>query len=286
MRRLINYLKLARLHQPTGIWLLLLPCLFAIALVSKKLPQPDFNEIINVTILYAAGALVMRSLGCIINDIFDHKFDQQTLRTKSRPLASKAVSFEEALLLMGLLLLIGLFILLQFNNKTIYCGLVAVGLILIYPLTKRITYFPQIFLGATFNFGIFMASFSLINDLDPSAILLYFSCMLWTLLYDTIYGFQDIEDDLRIGLKSTSIVIKKNPHFSLQTICSLLFAAFVLVGVSENFSLHYYLLIAASCILMSNRIRKLKLQNPKKCLKLFKQMPLFGLMFLAAIICG
>lgn len=284
--KLLNYLKLARLHQPTGIWLLLLPCLFAITLITKKLPQPDFNEIVNTTILFAAGCLIMRSAGCIINDIFDHKFDQKTKRTKSRPLASKAVSFEEALLIVGLLLLLGLFTLLQFNTETILCGFVALGLILTYPLAKRITYFPQIFLGATFNFGIFMASFSLINYIDSSTIILYCSCMVWTLLYDTIYGFQDIEDDLQIGIKSSSIAFMKKPHRNLQAVCGLLFICFAALGINEDFALHYYLLIAVACILMSNRIHNLKLQNPQKCLKLFKQMPLFGLIFLAALVCG
>jgi len=284
--RLTNYAKLARLHQPTGIWLLLLPCLMAIALIAKKLPQPDFEEILSIASLFAIGSLLMRSAGCIINDIFDHKFDQEVSRTKNRPLAAKIVSFEEALLLLGLLLLLSFTILLQFNNKTIASGFFGLFLAVLYPLTKRFTYFPQLFLGAAFNFGILMASLALIGDIGIETFTLYASCIVWTLLYDTVYAFQDIEDDLRIGVKSSAIAFSKKPKFFLKTLCLLMILGFFALGIFENYSVNYFLVIIVNSLLIMKKIIRLQLSNPKRCLNFFRLNVWFGAVFLLAIILG
>ena len=147
----------------------------------------------------------MRSAGCVINDLFDKKFDEKILRTKNRPLASGKVSRFEALILLGLLLILGFVILLQFNFKTILSGFFALALVATYPLMKRVTHYPQIFLGLTFNFGILMSGLVFLEKITLDFIILYIAGIIWTVIYDTIYAYRDIEDDLKIGVKSTAI---------------------------------------------------------------------------------
>jgi 4-hydroxybenzoate polyprenyltransferase len=183
---LTNYAKLIRLHQPTGIWLLFLPCLFGIFLALKNLPNPDFFETLRVIALFFIGSIVMRSAGCILNDLLDQKFDKDVDRTKNRPLASGKVSRLEAMILLSALLFLGLLILVQFNTKTIWSGFVALTLLTTYPLMKRITYYPQIFLGLTFNFGILMSSFAITEEIGLDTLTLYFASIIWTVIYDTI----------------------------------------------------------------------------------------------------
>lgn len=284
--RIKNYTKLARLNQPTGIWLLFLPCLFSIALVVKNLPNPDWNEIIKIISLFGLGSFLMRSAGCIINDLFDQKLDQQVFRTKSRPLSSKKVSFEEALLILGIFLLLSLSILLQLNTQTVLSGFLIVPFIILYPLTKRITNFPQIFLGLTFNFGVIMASLALIEEVGIGTLILYFICILWTLLYDTVYAFQDIEDDLKVGAKSSAIVFAKKPQKNLFALCGLFYIGFLTLGIKEDFCPYYYAIISLSIFLILQNIKNCNFDIPKECLLFFKNNLWFGLLFLIAIIVG
>ena len=153
----------------------------------------------------------MRSAGCIVNDILDRKIDLMVERTKNRPIASGQVSVKTALVLSAVLCLFAFAILIQFNQKTIILGLASMPFAFSYPLMKRFTYWPQLFLGFTFNYGLIMAWGSLNDDLSIYPIVFYFGAIFWTLGYDTIYGFQDIKDDEIIGVKSTSIKFKKNP---------------------------------------------------------------------------
>ncbi len=208
---LSNYIKLTRLNQPTGIWLLFLPCLFGIFLALKKLPNFETIEAARIILLFLAGSIVMRSAGCVINDLIDQKFDEKVERTKNRPLAAKKISRRAALILLGVLLFLGFLILLQFNTRTILSGFAALALVASYPLMKRITHYPQVFLGLTFNFGVLMASLALLENIGIGAVILYFACIIWTVIYDTIYAYQDIDDDLKIALKSTQISFNKNP---------------------------------------------------------------------------
>ncbi len=239
-----TFLELIRIKQSIGSALLILPCFLAIALIYKTNSDITISTIISTTILFIIGAFLTRSAGCIINDLLDKNFDKKVERTKNRPLASKKISTKMALFFLAILLFLGLIILLQFNFQTIVGGFVALALILIYPLMKRVTYFPQIFLGITFNFGIIMAGLALNSSINFGLIILYLACISWTFLYDTIYGFQDIEDDLRIGIKSSAILFSRknfnNPKKSLYKISIITTLFFIMLGVFEELSLLYF----------------------------------------------
>ncbi len=283
---LSNYLKLTRLNQPIGILLLFLPCLFGVFLSLKKLPNFDLIEVVKICLLFFAGSVVMRSAGCVVNDIFDRKFDAKVERTKSRPLAAKTISLQNALILLAFLLFFGLIILLQFNKLTVLSGLFALLLVATYPLMKRFTYYPQIFLGLTFNFGILMASLALTETIGIGAWILYFSCVIWTVIYDTIYAYQDIEDDLQIGVKSTAIRFKKNPQKILKILNFALFTSLTFLGWKENFESGFFLAILVSDLFLNRNIQTCNFSDSQNCLKVFKANFWVGLLILTAIILG
>ena len=285
-----TFLELIRIKQSIGSMLLILPCFLAIALIYKINPNVEFSKIIFTTILFTIGAFLTRSAGCIINDLLDKNFDKKVERTKNRPLASQKISSKMALFFLSILLFLSLLILVQFNYQTIVGGFVALGLVVIYPLMKRITYFPQVFLGITFNFGIIMAGLALNSSIDFGLIILYLACIFWTLLYDTIYGFQDIEDDLRIGIKSSAIIFSKkniaNPKKILYKISLIVTLFFIMLGVYEELSFSYFLIIIFSGFLILFKILKCDLKKPTECLKFFKENLWFGILFLTAILCS
>ncbi len=285
-----TFLELIRIKQSIGSTLLILPCFFAIALIYKINPNIEFSKIIFTTILFTIGAFLTRSSGCIINDLLDKNFDKKVERTKNRPLASQKISSKMALFFLSILLFLSLLILVQFNYQTIVGGFIALALIITYPLMKRITYFPQVFLGITFNFGIIMAGLALNSSIDFGLIILYLACISWTFLYDSIYGFQDIEDDLRIGIKSSAIIFSKNnfdnPKKSLYKISIITTLFFIMLGVYEELSFSYFLIIIFSGFLILYKILKCDLKKPVECLKFFKENLWFGLLFLTAILCN
>ena len=194
-----NYLELIRLNKPIGFMLLLWPCWFSLAYIN--LPQ---HTLITYYLLFFFGAVIMRSAGCIINDLVDQNIDSKIERTALRPIAAKKISNFHAIIFLIILLTIGLLILLQFKFETILAGLVCAPLIVIYPFMKRITFWPQLFLGLTFNWGVIMAASAINNEISIDVIILYISAIFWTLGYDTIYGAQDIKDDEIIGVNIKS----------------------------------------------------------------------------------
>jgi 4-hydroxybenzoate polyprenyltransferase len=269
-RSFTNYINLTRINRPIGIGLLFLPCLFGIFLSEKKV-QIDFTKIFWLILLFAAGAAIMRSAGCIINDIFDQKFDRQVARTKNRPIASGQISQKQALIFLAFLLLAGLVILLQFNSITILSGFIAVALAGTYPLMKRITYYPQIFLGLAFNFGILMASLAITNRINLSCVILYCAAIIWTLIYDTIYAYQDIEDDLKIGVKSSAIKFRKNPKRILLILSLAMFVLLFFTGLLESLNWHFFITIGAAFLFSAQKIINCNFSDPKNCLKVFKE---------------
>jgi len=281
-----KYFKLTRLNQPVGICLLFLPCLFGMALALKKLPNPDFGEILKIALLFLLGSIIMRSAGCVLNDILDHRFDKKAKRTKNRPVASKEVSKTQALILFFLLCLLGLVVLLQFNQAAILSGFVALGLLIVYPLTKRFTNYPQAFLGLTFNFGIIMSSLALLESISISAAILYFCAAIWTIIYDTIYAFQDIEDDLEIGVKSTAIKFKNNPKIILISLSLIMFLGLVLVGWREELQSSFFIIILLNSLFLNKKIKECNFKNPNSCLKTFRANVWVGIMILLALILG
>ena len=285
MNQLNLFIELTRIKKPIGFMLLFWPCIWGLTLVY------DFNSSLNNYIffglLFFAGSILMRSAGCIVNDIVDKNFDKKVERTKNRPIASGKVSIKLALIYSIILCGLAFLVLINFNNFTIYMALISMPLAFTYPLMKRITYWPQLFLGITFNYGLILAWISISNEISLVALAFYFGAIFWTLGYDTIYGFQDIKDDEIIGVKSTSIKFKNDPKKFLL-FCYLVFIiSLIFVGIKMNFKLFYFIfLIIPSVQLFIFQIRKLNIYNTHDCLTKFKSNNFLGLIILMNIFVG
>jgi len=229
----------------------------------------------------------MRSAGCIVNDIADKKFDQKVSRTKNRPIASGKIKINLALLYTLLLCFCAFIVLINFNLLTIILALASMPFAFTYPLLKRFTYWPQFFLGITFNYGLLLAWISISNDLNLIPIVFYFGAIFWTLGYDTIYGYQDIKDDEIIGVKSTSIKFKNNPKTFLTICYSIFLISILLVGVLMQFGSIYYLTVLVTFFhLFFYQIKLLNIKFPENCLKIFKSNNILGLIIYINIIVG
>lgn len=262
------YLQLARLDKPIGIWLLLLPSLWGIVL-TNSFP-------LEIIFIFTVGAIIMRSAGCVINDIWDRKIDAQITRTKNRPLASGKISLLEALIFFVALSLLGLFFLLKLNQNTLLLGMFFLILVVIYPLMKRIIAVPQIFLALTFNAGVLMTTMAIKNELTLSAWLLYLACFFWTLAYDTIYAHQDKKDDLKVGVKSSAIAFGKNSLTHIIIYYTFMFVLLVIIGFINHLNVFFYLGLFITFTLLIQRLLKINLDNPSACLRLFKLNAYFG----------
>ena len=285
MKNLKLFIELTRLDKPIGYMLLFWPCVWGLTLVY------DFNSEINTyfkyLVFFLLGSILMRSAGCIINDIADKKFDQKVERTKNRPIASEKISIKLALLYALILCFCAFLILINFNLFTIVLALASIPFAFSYPLMKRFTYWPQLFLGITFNYGLILAWISINNSISPAPILFYIGAIFWTLGYDTIYGYQDIKDDEIIGIKSTSIKFKNNPKTFLTLCYSFLLISLILIGVLMNFNNIFYLfLIIPFCHLFFYQINFLNINKPEDCLKIFKSNNVLGLIVCMNILVG
>ncbi len=285
MKHLNLFIELTRLNKPIGYMLLFWPCVWGLTLVY------DFNSEINTyfkyLIFFLLGSILMRSAGCIINDIADKKFDQKVERTKNRPIASEKISIKLALLYALVLCFCAFLILINFNLFTIVLALASMPFAFSYPLMKRFTYWPQLFLGITFNYGLVLAWISINNSISLTPIMFYIGAIFWTLGYDTIYGYQDIKDDEIIGIKSTSIKFKNNPKTFLTLCYSFLLISLILIGVLMNFNNIFYLfLIIPFCHLFFYQINFLNINKPEDCLKIFKSNNVLGLIVCMNILVG
>ena len=285
MKHLNLFIELTRLNKPIGYMLLFWPCLWGLTLVY------DFNGEINTyfkyLIFFLLGSILMRSAGCIINDIADKKFDQKVERTKNRPIASEKISIKLALLYALVLCFCAFLILINFNLLTIVLAFASMPFVFSYPLIKRFTYWPQLFLGIAFNYGLVLAWISINNSISLTPILFYIGAIFWTLGYDTIYGYQDIKDDEIIGIKSTSIKFKNNPKTFLTLCYSFLLISLILIGALMSFSNIFYLfLIIPFCHLFFYQINFLNINKPEDCLKIFKSNNILGLIVCMNILVG
>ena len=215
MRHLKIFIDLTRLNKPIGFMLLFWPCSWGLAYANSV--DQNSNLFLNYMLLFFLGSVLMRSAGCIFNDIVDKDFDKKVNRTRKRPIAAGKISITHSFLYVIILCLLAFLILIQFNYLTIILGMGSMFLAFSYPFMKRITYWPQLFLGITFNWGIIMAWTAINNSISMEIIILYIAAIFWTLGYDTIYGAQDMSDDEIIGVKSTSIKFKKNIKLFLFT---------------------------------------------------------------------
>ena len=229
----------------------------------------------------------MRSAGCIVNDIADRKFDKKVARTKNRPIANGSISVINGFFLATILCLIALGVLLQFNNLTILLALASMPLAFTYPLMKRFTYWPQLFLGVTFNYGLILGWTSYIGEINMVPIIFYIGAIFWTLGYDTIYGFQDIKDDEIIGVKSTSIKFKNDPKkFLFISYCMFIISLF-LIGILMNFKMYYFLFMIVPILhLLVFQISRLNTNLSLDCLIKFKSNNILGLIIFTNILVG
>jgi len=277
MKQLNLFLDLTRLKRPIGYMLLFWPCLWGLTIAYNFSISIQF--FIKYALLFFLGAVLMRSAGCIVNDIVDKNFDSKVERTKNRPIASGDISIKLGLFYVIILCAIAFIVLIQFNFFTIILALASMPLAFTYPLMKRFTYWPQLFLGVTFNYGLILGWASINSEISIVPIIFYLGAIFWTLGYDTIYGFQDIKDDEIIGVKSTSIKFKKNPK--LFILLCYLFFIFILtyLGVLMNFNKIYFGgLILVAMHLFIFQIKNLNTKLSSNCLKIFKSNNFLGLL--------
>ena len=283
MNQVKLFIELTRLTKPIGFMLLFWPCAWGLTLAY------DFSNSLNkyffYLILFFLGSVLMRSAGCIVNDILDKEFDAKVFRTKNRPIASGKISIKLGLLYAAILCSLAFLVLINFNFFTILLALGSMPLAFTYPLMKRFTYWPQLFLGVTFNYGLILGWTAVKGDLEIIPILFYVGAIFWTLGYDTIYGFQDIQDDEIIGLKSTAIKFKGNAKKFLFVCYSFLIILFASGGYYMNLNLSYYILgIIPLMHLLFYQMKNFNYTDPSSCLSVFKSNNIFGLIVLLNIL--
>ena len=285
MNQVKLFIELTRLKKPIGFMLLFWPCAWGLTLAYDF--SSNLNNYFFYLILFFLGSVLMRSAGCIVNDILDKEFDAKVFRTKNRPIASGKVSVKLAIIYSMILCFLALLVLLNFNLFTIILALGSMPLAFTYPLMKRFTYWPQLFLGITFNYGLILGWTATKGQIDLIPIVFYFGAVFWTLGYDTIYGFQDLKDDEIIGLKSTSIKFKKRPNALLISCYSIFFTSLVMIANYMNFNnLSLVIFIIILIHMFYFQIRKLNINDEENCLKIFKSNNMLGLIVFSALIAG
>ena len=283
MNQLKLFIELTRLKKPIGFMLLFWPCAWGLTLAYDF--SSNLNNYFFYLILFFLGSVLMRSAGCIVNDIMDKEFDAKVFRTKDRPIASGKISIKLGIFYSIALCLLALLILINFNYFTVILALGSMPLAFSYPLMKRLTYWPQLFLGITFNYGIILGWTSISEEINLIIILFYIGAIFWTLGYDTIYGYQDIKDDEIIGLKSTSIKFKNSAKQFLFLCYTILSVLFLVGGYYMNFKYIYFAIFIVPLIhLIFFQIKKFNKNNPSDCLKIFKSNNMFGLIIFLNIL--
>jgi 4-hydroxybenzoate polyprenyltransferase len=278
------YLRLARLDRPIGSWLLLMPCWWSVGLAGMH--QDRFPSVWHI-VLFFIGAFAMRGAGCTWNDLVDRDLDEKVERTRSRPIPSKQVTIAQATLFMLAQALVGLLVLIQFNRFTVITGFASLLVVVVYPFMKRITYWPQIFLGLAFSWGALMGWPAAFGRLDWQPLVLYVGSICWVIGYDTIYAHQDREDDLLVGIKSTALLFGERTPTMLA---SFYIAAVVLIsaaGLMAGGGLIFTLGLIAFAAHLAWQVTRLDIDDPAHCLVLFKSnrdagLILFGAMLLDA----
>ena len=283
MSHISIFFELTRLKKPIGYMLLFWPCAWGLTIAYDF--QTGFDDYILYIFLFFSGSVLMRSAGCIVNDIVDKNYDQKVERTKNRPLASNKISVRSALVIALILCLLAFLILINFNNLTIILAICSMPFAFTYPLMKRFTYWPQLFLGLTFNYGLLLGWISIQEEISFIPLIFYFGAIFWTLGYDTIYGYQDIKDDEIIGVKSTSIKFKNSPKTFISVCYFLFFLSLILIGYFMNFNnLYYLLLIIPFFHLFFYQIINLDIDNNNSCHQKFKSNNILGLIIFLTVL--
>ena len=285
MNQLNLFIELTRLKKPIGFMLLFWPCAWGLTIAY------DFSLSLKIYFFYLLmfflGSVLMRSAGCIVNDILDRKFDKKVFRTKNRPIASGKISVKLGLFYASLLCFLAFLVLINFNLFTIIIALASMPLAFTYPLMKRFTYWPQLFLGITFNYGLILGWTSINAEINLIPVIFYFGAIFWTLAYDTIYGFQDIKDDEIIGLKSTSIKFKSNPIIFLYLCYTIFISSLILIGFLEDFSKLYFISLIMIVLQMYYfQLKKFRKNSPSECLEIFKSNNFLGTLVFLILLVG
>ena len=285
MNHLKLFIDLIRLKKPIGFMLLFWPCAWGLTIAYDF--SNSFKNYFFYLLLFFLGAVLMRSAGCIVNDILDKEFDKKVERTKNRPITSNKISIGLGIFYSATLCFLALLVLLNFNKITIILALGSMPLAFTYPLMKRFTYWPQLFLGITFNYGLILGWTAINGEINLLPILFYFGAIFWTLGYDTIYGYQDLKDDEIIGLKSTSIKFKNNP-IKFLSVCYLVFLIIILIiGLLMDLNKFFYVIFIIIFLQMFYfQIKKLDIENKFSCLKIFKSNNFLGLLVFLSLAVG
>ncbi|HWK95019.1 MAG TPA: 4-hydroxybenzoate octaprenyltransferase [Pseudolabrys sp.] len=275
------YLRLARLDRPIGSWLLLMPCWWSVGLTGLAMERlPSLWHIV----LFFIGAFAMRGAGCTWNDFVDRDLDGKVERTRSRPIPSGQVTARQAVVFLVAQALVGLIVLLQFNGFTILTGLASLLVVAIYPFMKRITYWPQVFLGLAFSWGALMGWPAAFGRLDWAPVILYAGAISWVIAYDTIYAHQDREDDMMIGIKSTALLFGADTQRALTLFYS---AAVVLIGIACVMAGAGWITLvglAGFAAHLAWQVRRIDIDDPALCLRLFRSNRDAGLILFAAML--
>ena len=285
MKQLNLFIELTRLKRPIGFMLLFWPCAWGLTLAYNF--SNTLNNYFFYLLLFFLGSVLMRSAGCIVNDISDKEFDKMVVRTKNRPLASNKVSIKLAILYTVILCAVAFLVLINFNNLTIILALASMPLAFTYPLMKRFTYWPQLFLGITFNYGLVLGWTAIQGEINVVAVIFYLGAIFWTLGFDTIYGYQDIKDDEIIGVKSTSIKFKNQSKLFLL-ICYLIFiTSLIAIGFLMEFKFLYFIFLLIPIFnMLILQIKNLRVEDPANCLNLFKKNNFLGFLIFFNILIG
>jgi 4-hydroxybenzoate polyprenyltransferase len=274
------YARLARIDRPIGTWLLLFPAWWGIALASPGWPDPV------LLLLFAIGAVAMRGAGCTLNDIADRDYDAMVARTRLRPLPSGRVTVAQALAFLMGQLAVGAAVLFSLNRLSILLGVAVLGLIGTYPFMKRITYWPQLFLGLNFNWGVLIGRTAVTGALGWPAVLLYLGGVFWTLGYDTIYAHQDKEDDIRIGVKSSALALGRRTRPFLFVFYAAAALLWGVAGAPAGLGIAFWAALAVAALQLTWRAARLDTDNAADCLAKFRSNRAVGWLLFAGIIAG
>ena len=275
LNKIQPFVQLARYDKPIGFMLLFWPCIWSLLLYSLHV-----GELVPISffILFFIGSIIMRGAGCTWNDFLDKDYDKSVKRTKDRPLASSKIKITTAIFFLIIQLFVGLLILIQFNKLTIIFGCLSLIPVFIYPLMKRITWWPQVFLGITFNWGALLGWMSVSNNFSSVyPLFLYIACIFWTIGYDTIYAHQDKDDDLLLNLKSSAIKLGENTKYAMLIFYSIFFIIFAVILLNLSNSLIIHIAILSLLVHLVSQIIYLDIYNSERCLKIFKSNNLLGI---------
>lgn len=275
-----HYFSLMRIHSLTGLWLVLFSSLSGILLASTSLSY----QALFLLVLFTIGAFLMRPAGCIIHDIFDREIDAHVERTKYRPLASDALNIKQALALLSLVLSIALVILLLTNKSTLILGIISMCMIVIYPLLKRYVWWPQLFLGFTFNMGSLMGSAAITNQISIESLLFYTGCVFWTLSYDTIYAHQDKKDDEKLGMKSTALYFGNTAKSWLKRFYLISLMAWLCAGILSSLNNIFYIALLVIGFIFHHQHKNFNSDDSNQCMSIFKNNSQIGLLLFFGIL--